>query len=294
MIEVLVPANGSRAAGIRASAATICSERAYSDRTSGEHRPGVGERCRRAARFQRVAPPGRWNGPSRPRRRSRRRPCACSTAFTSGGAQRRGGSRAVDFEAATDFDYVRGLHSMRAGVLARGRTLPLGRLRELLRHLYVRQPRGLRSRPSVQLHAAHRRPGRAVHEPAGRDLLAGRLALSQVAAAQLRAALRSADADLPNRQNFSPRATLTWSPLKSGRTKFRGGAGWFNDWLGLGHVRTDAAGGRLQAAGNEHTRSVLSGSRRGGHALAEQPISTCPRARPCRRRSAPTQASIRR
>ncbi len=41
-------------------------------------------------------------------------------AFTSGGAQRRGGSRAVDFEAATDLDYVRGVHSMRAGVLLEG------------------------------------------------------------------------------------------------------------------------------------------------------------------------------
>src|SRR6185295_18789604 len=41
-------------------------------------------------------------------------------AFTTGGAQRKGGNRAVDFEAASDFDYVRGVHSMRAGVLAEG------------------------------------------------------------------------------------------------------------------------------------------------------------------------------
>src|SRR6185503_2828493 len=37
---------------------------------------------------------------------------------------------------------------------------------------------------------------------------------------------------LTDQNNVSPRATLTWSPFKSGRTSFRGGAGWFNDWLG--------------------------------------------------------------
>jgi hypothetical protein len=37
---------------------------------------------------------------------------------------------------------------------------------------------------------------------------------------------------LPDQNNFSPRVNVTWSPLKSGRTTFRGGWGLFSDWLG--------------------------------------------------------------
>ena len=39
---------------------------------------------------------------------------------------------------------------------------------------------------------------------------------------------------IADQKNFSPRVSLTWSPLKSGRTTFRGGAGYFSDWLGTG------------------------------------------------------------
>jgi hypothetical protein len=39
---------------------------------------------------------------------------------------------------------------------------------------------------------------------------------------------------IADQYNFSPRISLTWSPLKSGRTTFRGGMGYFSDWLGLG------------------------------------------------------------
>ncbi len=41
-------------------------------------------------------------------------------AFTSGGAQRSGGRRVLDFEAASDLDYVRGAHSLRTGILLEG------------------------------------------------------------------------------------------------------------------------------------------------------------------------------
>ena len=54
-------------------------------------------------------------------------------AFTSGGAQQRGGQRSFAFELATDLDYVRGAHSWRTGVLRRGRALPLRRHDELPR-----------------------------------------------------------------------------------------------------------------------------------------------------------------
>ena len=41
-------------------------------------------------------------------------------AFTTGGAQQAGGTRTLEFEAATDLDYVRGRHSMRTGLLLEG------------------------------------------------------------------------------------------------------------------------------------------------------------------------------
>ena len=39
---------------------------------------------------------------------------------------------------------------------------------------------------------------------------------------------------LADELNFSPRVTMTWSPLKSGKTTFRAGYGRFTDWFGLG------------------------------------------------------------
>jgi hypothetical protein len=41
-------------------------------------------------------------------------------AFTSGGAQRRGGRKTRDFMIQSDLDYVRGMHTVRVGVLAQG------------------------------------------------------------------------------------------------------------------------------------------------------------------------------
>jgi hypothetical protein len=35
-----------------------------------------------------------------------------------------------------------------------------------------------------------------------------------------------------DQQNFSPRFSMTYSPLTSGKTTFRGGVGYFSDWLG--------------------------------------------------------------
>jgi hypothetical protein len=37
---------------------------------------------------------------------------------------------------------------------------------------------------------------------------------------------------LADQLNFSPRVTMTWSPLKSGKTTFRAGWGSFDDWFG--------------------------------------------------------------
>ena len=152
-------------------------------------------------------------------------------AFTSGGAQRKGGNRAVDFEAASDFDYVRGLHSMRAGVLAEG-----GRYRSDDSTNYF----GTSTFASLTDYEAGRASNytRRIGDPnlTYSNLQVGaylqddwRFRKSLLLSYGVR---YEAQTLLNDQNNFSPRATLTWSPFKSGKTSIRGGTGWFNDWLG--------------------------------------------------------------
>ena len=151
-------------------------------------------------------------------------------AFTSGGAQRRGGSRAIDFEAATDLDYVRGVHSMRAGVLLEG-----GRYRsdDAANYFGTYTFASLRDYEAGRPSNFTRRTGLPDVEYG--NLQAGvywqddwRFRKSMLLSYGVRYEGQTIVSDW---DNVSPRATLTWSPLKSGRTNFRVGAGWFNDWL---------------------------------------------------------------
>lgn len=152
-------------------------------------------------------------------------------AFTSGGAQRRGGNRAVDFEAATDLDYVRGPHSMRAGLLAEG-----GRYRSDDWSNYF----GTYTFASLADYQAGKPANftRRLGDPnvtySSFQLGAywqddWRFRKSMLLSYGVRYEGQTLIAD---QNNFAPRATLTWSPFSSGRTSFRVGAGWFSEWLG--------------------------------------------------------------
>ena len=152
-------------------------------------------------------------------------------AFTSGGAQRSGGSRVWEFEAATDLDYVRGSHSFRAGILLEG-----GRYTSDDFSNYL----GTFTFASLADYEAGRPSNytRRIGDPRVRysNLQFGiyaqddyRLARSLLVSYGLRYEAQTLVAD---QNNFSPRATLSWSPLKSGRTTFRGGFGAFSDWIG--------------------------------------------------------------
>ena len=152
-------------------------------------------------------------------------------AFTSGGAQRRGGSRNVEFEAASDLDYVRGPHSMRAGILAEG-----GRYRSDDQINYF----GTYTFASLEDYEAGRPATytRRIGDPfvAYNNFQVGlylqddyRLSRSLLLSYGLR---YEAQTLIEDQRNFSPRATLTWVPWKSGKTTLRGGVGRFTDWLG--------------------------------------------------------------
>jgi hypothetical protein len=152
-------------------------------------------------------------------------------AFTSGGAQQAGGSHAVEFEGATDLDYVRGRHSMRTGVLVEG---GLYHSNETSNYL------GTFTFSSMADYEAGRPANytRRVGNPDVRysNAQAGIYVQDDfrvVKSVMLSYGVRyEAQTILADQNNFSPRVTATWSPFKSGKTTFRAGWGWFSDWIG--------------------------------------------------------------
>ncbi len=82
-------------------------------------------------------------------------------AFTSGGAQTSGGRDSTVFNLASDLDYVRGIHSLRAGVVIEGGRVTSTLTSNYLGHLHVREPGGVRGGAAPELHQAHRRSRRS-------------------------------------------------------------------------------------------------------------------------------------
>ena len=151
--------------------------------------------------------------------------------FTSGGAQQAGGDHRVEFEAATDLDYVRGRHSWRTGAMIEG-----GRYRSDASSNYL----GTFTFASLADYLAGQPAtySRRIGDPNVHyiSVQAGvyvqddwRLHKTTMLSVGLRYEAQNLLAD---QNNFSPRASITWSPFKNGKTTFRGGIGYFNDWLG--------------------------------------------------------------
>jgi hypothetical protein len=154
-------------------------------------------------------------------------------AFTSGGAQMSGGTNTLEFEAASDLDYVRGRHSWRTGILLEG-----GRYHADDRSNYL----GTYTFSSLADYEAGTPLSytRRVGDPNVRykNLQAGlyvqddfRIVRSVMLSYGLRYEVQSLVSDY---DGFSPRLSVTWAPVKSGRTTIRGGWGWFDDWLSTG------------------------------------------------------------
>jgi Carboxypeptidase regulatory-like domain len=150
-------------------------------------------------------------------------------AFTSGGAQIEGGRRGTDIELATDLDYAKGRHSARAGLL-----LEAGRYRSddarnmggtftfaSLAAYEAGRPTTFTERSGNPLvEYSHAQFGGYVQD----DFRAAR---SLSMSFGLRYEVQTHTDDY---LNFAPRVGTTWSPLKSGKTTLRGGAGIFYDW----------------------------------------------------------------
>ncbi|MBI4475947.1 MAG: TonB-dependent receptor [Acidobacteria bacterium] len=151
-------------------------------------------------------------------------------AFTSGGAQIRGGRRDVTFEFASDLDYVRGPHSWRTGVLFEG-----GRHRSDDMSNYL----GTYTFASLSDYLA-RRPSnytRRIGDPnvTYSNLQAAvyvqddyRVARSLLLSAGVRYGYENLVHD---GWNLSPRVTAAWSPLRNGKLTLRANYGYFYDWI---------------------------------------------------------------
>ena len=151
-------------------------------------------------------------------------------AFTSGGAEQRGGTRSTELEYATNLDYARGRHSMRFGTLIQG-----GAYRSDAGANYL----GTFTFSSLADYEAGRpatytqRTGNPLVEYSNWD--AGFFAQDDWRAAKnltLSGGVREElQTHLGDRWNAAPRGGVTWSPFKNGKTTIRGGGGLFFDWL---------------------------------------------------------------
>ncbi len=154
-------------------------------------------------------------------------------AFTSGGAQRRGGTHGRNYWFNSDLDYVRGIHSLRTGA-----EVQYSRFRadsdsnylgtyvfESLDALEAGRPRSYSRRlgdPNVR----YTNVQAALYI---QDDIKIRKSLTVTGGVRY-----EAQSHVDDRLNFAPRAGITWAPFKSGKTTLRGSWGMFYDWLSTG------------------------------------------------------------
>ena len=151
-------------------------------------------------------------------------------AFTSGGAQRRGGRHTRDFMVQSDLDYVRGMHTVRVGVLATGGNY--------------------RSDDATNYTGTYTFESLAAYNAGTPRTFTRRIGDPLIEYFNTQAAVYLQD-DIRVRKNLSfspgvryevqthlrdwkaigPRFGFTWAPFKSGRTSVRASWGIFYDYL---------------------------------------------------------------
>ncbi len=151
-------------------------------------------------------------------------------SFTSGGAQVSGGRRDLAYEFASDIDYVRGKHTMRAGVLLEGGWFHTD---DAINYLGTYSFTSLAAYNAGLPATFTVRVGNPLIEYA--NLNAGlyvqddfRPNKGLVISLGLRYEAQTHVADY---NNIGPRAGLTWTPAKSAKTTLRASVGVFYNWL---------------------------------------------------------------
>ena len=151
-------------------------------------------------------------------------------SFTSGGAQRSGGTRARNYQFNSDLDYVRGIHSMRTGIEIQANRYDTNSNSNYL-GTYVfadldtfnaRTPRSYSQRiGDPSLGYSNVQGGVYIQ-----DDIKIRKNLTVTGGVRY-----EAQTHVPDKLNFAPRAGFTWAPFKGGKTTLRGSWGMFYDWL---------------------------------------------------------------
>lgn len=152
---------------------------------------------------------------------------------TTGGAQQTGGTHSRSLSLASDLDYVRGIHSVRVGVLA-----DLYRYRSDSNSNYL----GTYTFESIEAFRANRPRSytQRIGDPNVRytNAQVGLYVQDDIRVRKnltLSPGLRyEVQTHLTDRVNVGPRFGFTWAPFASGRTTIRSSVGVFYDWLNTG------------------------------------------------------------
>ena len=151
-------------------------------------------------------------------------------SFTRGGAQRAGGQHSRSLNAATDLDYVRGIHSYRAGLdvtylrmRADDTTNYLGTYTFESPEAYeLKQPRSYTRRVGFpDIRYSNLQGGIYLQD----DM---RIRRNLTFSAGMR---YEAQTHIDDYDGLMPRVGVTWAPFKSGATTLRSSWGIFHDWL---------------------------------------------------------------
>jgi hypothetical protein len=151
-------------------------------------------------------------------------------SFTSGGAQQAGGNHSTTFDAASDFDYVVGRHSLRTGFV-----FDATHYRSDATSNYL----GTYTFESLTAYEASQPSNyaRRIGDPSivYDNLQAGFYVQDDIRVRKnlsLTPGLRyEVQSHVSDRANLAPRFGVTWAPTASGQTTIRGSAGIFYDWL---------------------------------------------------------------
>ena len=153
--------------------------------------------------------------------------------FTSGGAQRSGGTHSRNYWFNSDLDYVRGIHSMRTGVEVQvGRFNTDSNSNYLGTYVFANPQAFEAGRPRSYTRRLGDPNLRYSNAQGGfyiQDDIKVRKGLTITGGVRY-----EAQTHVPDKLNFAPRAGFTWAPFKTGKTTLRGSWGIFYDWLPTG------------------------------------------------------------
>jgi hypothetical protein len=154
-------------------------------------------------------------------------------AFTSGGAQRTGGTHARNYWMNSDLDYVRGIHSMRMGGELQASTYETDSNSNYLGTYVFASLDDFNARTPRSYSRRLGNPALDYVNVQGGVYFQDDIKIRKHFT--ITGGLRvEAQTHVPDRLNLAPRAGFTWAPFRNGKTTLRGSWGMFYDWLPTG------------------------------------------------------------